>query len=266
MFATLYKTMMSIINQNVYIMEKIDILNSALAESGLTAEAVIKSWYEDNQVSAEFLQQLCPVGEKTTFQDMNFIPSKKFVTPKKVVPGMFYYADGLIFPELIKDNQVSAIVGCVDKRRGFALGLRETVLPWSSDWLYVDIPTRLSGKEATALILKAAQKVRKNAEAAEWCAEYAFDGIKAGTGFMPSKEELKRIFGNRKKLRESFALLNSGGLSGNCLQEDAFYWSSSESRSYIGNIVWVVRPSDGSLGYYAKHSRGRVRCVVEFKI
>ena len=247
-------------------MKKIDILNSALAESGLTAEAVIKSWYEDNQVSAEFLQQLCPVGGKTTFQDMNFIPSKKFVTPKKVVPGMFYYADGLIFPELIKDNQVSAVVGCVDRNHGLALGLRETELPWSRNFLYVDIPTRLSGKEATALILKAAQKVRKNAEAAEWCAEYTFDGIKAGTGFLPNKEELKHIFGNRKKLRESFALLNSGGLSGNCLQEDAFYWSTSESRSYIGNIVWVVRPSDGSLGYYAKHSSGRVRCAVEFKI
>ena len=249
-------------------MKKIDILNSALAESGLTAEAVIKSWYEDNQVSAEFLQQLCPVGEKATFQDMNFIPSKKFVTPKKVVPGMFYYADGLIFPELIKGNWVSAIVGCVDKRRGFALGLRETVLPWSSDWLYVGMPSGLRGKEATSLILKTAKEKQENAEAAEWCAEYTFDGIKAGTGFLPNKEELKHIFGNRKKLRESFALLNSGGLSGNCLQEDAFYWSSSESesRSYIGNIVWVVRPSDGSLGYYAKHSSGRVRCVVEFKI
>ena len=34
-------------------MKKIDILNSALAESGLTAEAVVKSWYEDNQISAE---------------------------------------------------------------------------------------------------------------------------------------------------------------------------------------------------------------------
>ena len=246
-------------------MKKIDILNSALAESGLTAEAVIKSWYEDNQVSAEFLQQLCPVGEKTTFQDVNLIPSKKFVTPKKVVSGMFYYADGLIFPELIKDNQVSAVVGCVDRNHGLALGLRETELPWSSNFLYVDIPTRLSGKEATALILKAAQKVRKNAEAAEWCAEYAFDGIKAGAGFMPSKEELKRIFGNRKKLRESFALLNSGGLSGNCLQEDAFYWSSSENLNH-DVYAWVVRPSDGGMGSYSKLNSNRVRCVVEFKI
>ena len=246
-------------------MKKIDILNSALAESGLTAEAVIKSWYEDNQVSAEFLQQLCPVGGKTTFQDVNLIPSKKFVTPKKIAPGMFYYADGLIFPELIKDNQVSAVVGCVDRNHGLALGLRETELPWSSNFLYVDIPTRLSGKEATALILKAAQKVRKNAEAAEWCAEYAFDGIKAGAGFMPSKEELKRIFGNRKKLRESFALLTSGGLSGNCLQEDAFYWSSSENLNH-DVYAWVVRPSDGGMGSYSKLNSNRVRCVVEFKI
>ena len=243
-------------------MKKIDILNSALAESGLTAEAVIKSWYEDNQVSAEFLQQLCPVGEKATFQDMNFIPSKKFVTPKKIAPGMFYYADGLIFPELIEDNQVSAIVGCVDRNHGLALGLRETELPWSSTWLYVDMPSGLRGKEATSLILKTAKEKQENAEAAEWCAEYAFDGIKAGTGFMPSKEELKRIFGNRKKLRESFALLNSGGLSGNCLQEDAFYWSSSENYT---SYAWVVRPSDGGvLNYYPKDLSVPVRCVLAF--
>ena len=82
---------------------------------------------------------------------------------------------------------------------------------------------------------------------------------------MPSKEELKRIFGNRKKLRESFALLNSGGLSGNCLQEDAFYWSSSENLNH-DVYAWVVRPSDGGMGSYSKLNSNRVRCVVEFKI
>ena len=250
-------------------MKKIDILNSALAESGLTAEAVVKSWYEDNQISAEFLQQLCPVGGKTTFQDVNLIPSKKFVTPKKIEPGMFYYADGLIFPELIKDNQVSAIVGCVEKNHGLALGLREAMLPWSSGWLYIKVLlglSELSGKEATALILKAAKERHKNAEAAEWCAEYAFDGIKAGTGFLPSKEELKHIFGNRKKLRQSFALLNSGGLSVDSLQEDAFYWSSFE---YDDSDLhaWRVRPSGGYVGnLYGKIVSSRVRCAIEFKI
>ena len=247
-------------------MKKLEILNGVVKEFGLTAEAVVKSWYENNQISAEFLQQLCPVGGKTTFQDMNFIPSKKFVTPKKVVPGMFYYADGLIFPELIKDNEVSAIVGCVEKNHGLALGLRETELPWSRNFLYVDIPTRLSGKEATALILKAAQKVRKNAEAAEWCAEYTFDGIKAGTGFLPNKEELKHIFGKRKRLSKSFALLNSGGLSVDSLQEDTFYWSSSENGYNDGSHAWVVSPSDGYMDLYNKLYSRPVRCAVEFKI
>ena len=200
------------------------------------------------------------------FSGISLFPSKKFVTPKKIAPGMFYYADGLIFPELIKDNQVSAIVGYVEKNHGLALGLRETVLPWSSDWLYVDMSSGLSGKEATSLILKTAKEKQENAEAAEWCVEYAFDGIKAGTGFMPSKEELKRIFGNRKKLRESFALLNSGGLSGNCLQEDAFYWCSSEN--YGIYLAWGVRPSDGYMinGYRNKSFSLPVRCAIEFKI
>ena len=200
------------------------------------------------------------------FGKVSLLPSKKFVTPKKIAPGMFYYADGLIFPELIKDSQVSAIVGCVDRNHGLALGLRETVLPWSSDWLYVDMSSGLSGKEATSLILKTAKEKQENAEAAEWCAEYAFDGIKVGTGFMPSKEELKRIFGNQKKLRQSFALLNSGGLSGNCLQEDAFYWSSSEYDYYSGYGAWVVRPSDGGMYSNDKSDSLRVRCAIEFKI
>ncbi len=245
-------------------MKKLEILNGVVKEFGLTAEAVVKSWYENNQISAEFLQQLCSLGKKTTFQDMNFIPSKKFVTPKKVEPGMFYYVDGLIFPELIKDNQVSAVVGCVDKNHGLAIGLQETEHPWSSNWLKVKMPSGLSGKEATFLILKAVKGQGKKAEAAEWCAEYAFDGIEAGTGFLPNKEELKHVFSNRKTLRESFALLNSRGLSVDSLQEDAFYWSSSEN---TGTFAWDVRSSTGSMSsYHCKDSYNPVRCAVKFKI
>ena len=206
------------------------------------------------------------IAKEDGFGKVSLLPSKKFVTPKKIAPGMFYYADGLIFPELMKDNQVSAVVGCVEKNHGLALGLRETELPWSRNFLYVDIPTRLSGKEATALILKAAQKVRKNAEAAEWCAEYTFDGIKAGTGFLPNKEELKHIFGKRKRLSKSFALLNSGGLSVDSLQEDTFYWSSSENGYNDGSHAWVVSPSDGYIDLYNKLYSRPVRCAVEFKI
>ena len=206
------------------------------------------------------------IAKEDGFGKVSLLPSKKFVTPKKVEPGMFYYADSLILPELIKDNQVSAIVGCVDRNHGLALGLRETELPWSSDWLYVDMPSGLRGKEATSLILKTAKEKQENAEAAEWCAEYAFDGIEAGTGFMPGKEEFKHIFGNQTRLNKSFTLLNSGGLSGNCLQEDAFYWSSSEYDYYSGYGAWVVRPSDGGMYSNDKSDSLRVRCAIEFKI
>ncbi len=246
-------------------MKEINIINAVVRECGLTAEDVVKNWYVNGNVHADFLQSLCgATEEKKPFSEVNFIPSKKFVTPKRIKPGMFYYADGLIFPELIKDNQVSAIVGCVEKNHGLALGLRETELPWSSDYLFVDMASDLSGQEATKAILKAAKEQHEKAEAAEWCAKYAFDGIEAGTGFMPSKEELECIFSNRKKLSQSFALLNSEGLSGNCLLKDAFYWSSSEVTS---NYAWYVRPSDGCMSYYnLKHTSRPVRCTIEFKI
>ena len=121
----------------------------------------------------------------------------------------------------------------------------------------------LSGKEATSLILKTAKERHEKAEAAEWCAEYAFDGIEAGTGFMPSKEELECIFSNRKKLCQSFALLNSEGLSGICLLKDAFYWSASEYGNYP---AWLVTPSDNALYDDFKVTSKPVRCTIEFKI
>ena len=186
-------------------------------------------------------------------------PSKKIVTPNVIKPGMFYYADGLIFPELIKDNQVSAIVGCVNNNHGLAIGLRETELPWSSDYLFVDMASDLSGKEATEAIIKAAKAQGKNAEAAEWCAAYAFDGIEAGTMFMPGDEELRSIFVNSKKLRKPFSALKLQGL-----QEDRFYWSSSESYDYYG--AWYIRPSDGSVDNLDKDNSRLVRCAIEVKI
>lgn len=250
-------------------MKKIEILNAALAESGLTAEAAIESWYENNQINDDFFEKMHgALKEKKSFAGINFIPSKKFVMPKDIEQGMFYYADGLIFPELIKGHQVSGIVGDVKYNYCLVIGLKEAELPWSSDCLYVNMPEGLGGKEATAAILKAAKAQCKQAEAAQWCSEYAYDGIEAGTCFMPGKDELGRIFANRRKLSASFALLNSRGLSADSLQENSFHWSSSDDKpsddNYCGH-AWIVKPSDDGLSYYGyeRHSRP-VRCVLEF--
>ena len=239
-------------------MKKLEVLNGVVKEFGLTAEDVVKNWYANGDVHADFLQGLYGVAEvKQPFSEISFIPSKKFVMPKTIAPGMFYYADGLIFPELIKDNQVSAVIGCMNNNHGLAIGLRETELPWSSDYLFVDMASDLSGKEATETIIKAAKVQGKNAEAAEWCTKYAFDGIEVGTMFMPSDEELRSIFVNSKKLRKSFSVLKQQGL-----QEDRFYWSSSENLSY----AWHINAFNGVGNYGSKGGSKPVRCALEFTI
>lgn len=43
--------------------------------------------------------------------------------------------------------------------------------------------------------------------------------------------------------------------------KDEYYWSSSETNYYYDSSAWVVRPSDGSMYYYGKNRRYRVRCV-----
>ena len=49
-------------------MKKIDILNSALAESGLTAEAVIKSWYEEIKSAQSFCNNCVLLVKKQLFR------------------------------------------------------------------------------------------------------------------------------------------------------------------------------------------------------
>ena len=102
-----------------------------------------------------------------------------------VCPGMYYYSDGTISSEVLSEKQISGIVGWVDEssKHGLILGLRETELPWSGDELEVGAFTE-SGRENTRLILEAARKQNKKAEAAEWCAAYDFDGVQPGEAFL----------------------------------------------------------------------------------
>lgn len=244
-------------------MKEINIINAVVRECGLTAEDVVKNWYANGDVHADFLQGLCGVAEvKQPFSEISFIPSKKFVSPKRIKPGMFYYADGLIFPELITDNQVAAIIGCVNNNHGLAMGLREAKLPWSSDYLFVDMASGLSGKEATETILKAAMAQGKDAEAVEWCAAYAFDGIDAGTMFMPSAGELRSIFTNDKKLKKAFSVLKLQGLN----EDFSYYWSSSESGYNYDFYAQAINPYSCYMNNENKVCWYLVRCILAFQI
>ena len=219
--------------------EKLKVL-AAVAESlGLTAEA-----------AAAYFGKISVHSEET----------EEAVLPDVVCPGMYYYSDGTISAEVLSEKQISGVVGWVDDsgQHGLVLGLQETELPWSSDCLEGTLPENANGKKHTRLILEAAHKQNKKAEAAEWCAAYVFDGIHVGEAFLPIGDELVKIFKNLGVIQKALKKINQPQL-----RENDCYWSSSELNNY--GSAWVVRPSDGDMFYdYKLYANYRVRCVLTF--
>ncbi len=204
---------------------------AAFAEGwGLTAEEVI-TYFGKISVCSDKTEEVSVQSEKT-----------KAVEGAR--PGMYYYSDGMISSEVIQGKQISGVVGWVDEsgEHGLVLGLREAVLQWrTSD-------------------LEAARRQNKKAGAADWSVAYAFDGVRPGKAFLPSKGELVRIFRNLYAVQIALEKINMP-----LLAQDKWYWSSSEYYNLRLRRAWVVRPSDGGTYSYSKDgSLYRVRCVLAF--
>ena len=77
------------------------------------------------------------------------------------------------------------MVGYVDKKgeHGLIVLVPQKGQQWLSRFLRVGIPQKECGKENTRLILEFVQRQGLKAEAAECCANYAHDGVKAGEAF-----------------------------------------------------------------------------------
>ena len=171
-----------------------------------------------------------------------------------VLPGMYVYADGLISSEIIEGRQVMAVVGSVDGSDVLAVCLHEACLPWSSDWLEAKATQKMiGGKEATRKILEISRKKRQEAEAAQWCYDYAEDGVKQGEAFLPSLTELEKLFANKAAINASLKALGVALLEG-------WYWSSTES---ISNYAWGFIMGNGYRGSSNKsNGTNSVRAVI----
>ena len=91
--------------------------------------------------------------------------------------------------------------------------------------------------------------------AAEWCNAYCKNGVKPGEGFMPAKEQLKRIVTNRKIVNPALQKIGGIILGG-------WIWSSSE---YDNSGVWDVLADNGAVDYSCKyHLYHYIRCVLAF--
>lgn len=167
---------------------------------------------------------------------------------------MYIYADGLIYPEIIEGRQVMAIVGSVDGSDVLAVCLQEACLPWSSDWLEAKATQKMTGgKEATRKILEISRKKRQEAEAAQWCYDYAEDGVKQGEAFLPSLTELEKLFANKAAINASLKALGVALLKGCC-------WSSTE---YGSNYAWTLNMGNGNRTNSTKDNYIYVRAVLK---
>ncbi len=143
---------------------------------------------------------------------------------------MYVYVDGLISAELITGRQVKAVVGYVEGKTVYGICLKAKELPWSSDCLEVKAFRDMTdGKKATRKILAAAKRQRKNAEAAQWCYDYAEDGVTQGEAFLLSKAELEKLYVNKEAINKSLRILNATELRG-------WAWSSTED---YDNDAWI---------------------------
>lgn len=131
-------------------------------------------------------------------------------------------------------------------------------MPWSSDWLEAKATQKMTGgKEATRKILEISRKKRQEAEAAQWCYDYAEDGVKQGEAFLPSLTELEKLFANKAAINASLKALGVALLEG-------WYWSSTEYNNYY---AWVLRMSDGYRDWFSKNNLNEyVRPVLALKL
>ena len=227
--------------------KKLELLTGIVDEFNLSVNDVVSYWVKSGRLNLDAATVSSQV-----------VSSGKYETPKRVLPGMYIYADGLIYPEIIEERQVMAIVGSVDGSDVLAVCLQEACLPRSSDWLEAKATQKMTGgKEATRKILEISRKKRQEAEAAQWCYDYAEDGVKQGDAFLPSLTELEKLFANKAAINASLRALNAALL-------DDWYYSSNEHSYYI---VWGMRMSDGRPCAYGKRSRKKYVCpVLKFKL
>ena len=129
--------------------EKLEKIIALAKEFGLTYADVMNYWQACGKLETKPLQN--ETEEASQYQ-----------TPEKIMPGMFVYTDGLIYPEIIKGRQIKAVVGYVDGPDVLAVCLRETCLPWSSARLEVpETQDMVNGQKATRKILDISRKKNK---------------------------------------------------------------------------------------------------------
>ena len=139
-------------------------------------------------------------------------------------------------------------------KRGLIITPDEVTLEWADKYYETGVCDEEDGHANTKGLIAYGKEHVISFPAAEWCYAYSKNGVKPGEGFLPAKNQLKRIVANRDIINS--ALKKIGGVI-----LDGWIWSSSEEST---NYAWGVSASYGGVGDLDKGLSFYVRCVLAF--
>lgn len=187
--------------------------------------------------------------------------AKNSLARKTILPGMYLYTDDTISSDILPGHQIKAVVGYVQDGVVYAVCLRETNLRWSGDMLKVSMFRGWrDGKYATQKILEAADRENKKAEAAQWCYDYEYDGVKKGEAFLPSLAELLNLFYNKSAINEALEKLDCP------LLDDEYVSSIEEDAKFVSAFLMGEDEEDIGCVCRGKFEELNVRPVLKIQL
>lgn len=174
--------------------------------------------------------------------------------------GDIAYPGGSIVPEVMDGIKATGIVAWKNPdlaapiaQRGLVLGLNRKRVAWSDTRELTGIKDLDDGWGNTQRLIKIGKEKDWTFHAAEWCANYAKDGVKPGEAFLPAKEQWEKIALNTEVIAKSLEELGS-----NIKLRGYLTTSSEESINY----VWYVDINDQDTVAFFKTSVNYVMCLM----
>lgn len=123
--------------------------------------------------------------------------------------GMFDLGNGTYAYDFKERFKIRSIVAAVDTDNGKALGLCpvQSMMPLSLGVLHVQTAQIDSGREATKVLLEAAEKQGLVLPAVDFCRNYEGFGVQKGEAFLASGHELRYVAMSQEKILRAFKKL-----------------------------------------------------------
>ena len=123
--------------------------------------------------------------------------------------GMFDLGNGTYAYDFKERFKIRSIVAAVDADNGKAFGLCpvQSMMPLSLGVLHVQTAQIDSGREATKVLLDAAEKQGLVLPAVDFCRNYEGFGVQKGEAFLASGHELRYVAMSHEKILKAFKKL-----------------------------------------------------------